>query len=921
MDAAAAQSASTLQQIARLVQGQRYGEAETLCQQFLQQQPENPEALHWMGAIAYATGNYNRALNFTGEALMRQPDNVAFLNTAGLICKAVGMLEAGLRHYRKARQLQPRATEVLKNFQDLVAWAEYVFEENAQRYVNEGSPVDAARVHLEMGDLWREVDYLANAEHHYRRAIALRPTPLGITAPADPPPPPIPEGTPAHAAPATWRTTLATGRDPDLLSTINHPVFGTLLERQAEIMAHRGNPAGAMALCEEALRLNPQMPEGHKLLGNLRLSQGDAQGAANAYVSAIQLKPDFVEAIANLAGAFFKKQQFNEAIEWYQKALAINPNSAPILWNLGNAFEGAGKVPEAVQAWSQSANIDPHHAGPGGCHKLASILNGLDRKNEGFSWYERAIALDPNYLPSHWDGCEILNFSTNHAAARQWAARFRDVTTGPINILASMMYVKVFCNQGDGKLAREQFDRIEPELLANVENFDLSDTIKLYVNTLFDLPHIRDDVAANTVLVNRIAEHYRRQILQVFEQQRQGNPEVFPTLRDRTYPWPARSRDRPLRLGFMSRHYRRHSVGWCSADIMAELKKITPHLFFYVTGDLTDDDRTPYFTRVAEQFYRPGTPEFPALNHVNLIRRIEADQLDVLIDLDSVTILNHVEVMLHRPAPVCVTWLGYDAPHVCPDNYNLVDWHTHPAGVDRHYVEQLVRLPHSFAAIAGLESRHTSRKLQRQLQRLDEDQVCFLCVATGQKASPEMLAAQVHILKHVPNSILFFKCRVGDMEGIVGLYQEECRRQGVNPHRIRLLPRTAREEEHRTAYLISDVLLDSYPYSGATHNLEALWFNLPIVTRIGEQSFSRLGYSLMRAAGLDNEGCTWSWEEYIDWGVRLGRDRDLRMAYRQKLEAGKNPDRLAPLWNPKQFAADMYRILEDLRSKAEFRGI
>ena len=92
MDAAAvaAQSASTLQQIARLVQGQRYGEAETLCQQFLQREPENPEALHWLGAIAYAVGNYNRALNFTGEALMRQPDNVAFLNTAGLICKAVG---------------------------------------------------------------------------------------------------------------------------------------------------------------------------------------------------------------------------------------------------------------------------------------------------------------------------------------------------------------------------------------------------------------------------------------------------------------------------------------------------------------------------------------------------------------------------------------------------------------------------------------------------------------------------------------------------------------------------------------------------------------------------------------------------------------------------------------------------------------
>ena len=113
-----------------------------------------------------------------------------------------------------------------------------------------------------------------------------------------------------------------------------------------------------------------------------------------------------------------------------------------------------------------------------------------------------------------------------------------------------------------------------------------------------------------------------------------------------------------------------------------------------------------------------------------------------------------------------------------------------------------------------------------------------------------------------------------------------------------------------------DVLLDSYPYSGATHNLEALFFNLPIVTRVGEQSFSRLGYSLIRAAGV-TEGTTWSWAEYIEWGIKLGRDRQLRESIKEKLRRGKEPDQLQLLWDPKGFASTMYQILEDLRDRVD----
>jgi len=133
------------------------------------------------------------------------------------------------------------------------------------------------------------------------------------------------------------------------------------------------------------------------------------------------------------------------------------------------------------------------------------------------------------------------------------------------------------------------------------------------------------------------------------------------------------------------------------------------------------------------------------------------------------------------------------------------------------------------------------------------------------------------------------------------------------------MPTTKSEETHRAFYGLADVFLDAYPYNGGTHNIEALWFNLPIVTRVGEQSFARMGYSFLKAIGI-NEGIATSWDEYIGWGIKLGTDHDLRNSIKQELLRSKQPETLAPLWNPQKFANDMYNVFKDLLL-AKVRGL
>ena len=206
-----------------------------------------------------------------------------------------------------------------------------------------------------------------------------------------------------------------------------------------------------------------------------------------------------------------------------------------------------------------------------------------------------------------------------------------------------------------------------------------------------------------------------------------------------------------------------------------------------------------------------------------------------------------------------------------------------------------------------------NREAIRNALGIGLDQMTYLCVSPGRKTNPEMVRAQVKILKEVPDSLLIRKGQ-GDPEVIHSTYREECDIQGVDFARIKFIGQTRSEEEHRAIYYVADVLLDSYPYNGGTHNLEALWANLPVVTRSGDQYLSRMGYAFLKSANLD-VGAAWSWEEYTQWGVKFGRDAGFRNAVKEHLVKSKQPEHLAPLWNPKKLAREMYEVFQKLLAK------
>lgn len=72
------------------------------------------------------------------------------------------------------------------------------------------------------------------------------------------------------------------------------------------------------------------------------------------------------------------------------------------------------------------------------------------------------------------------------------------------------------------------------------------------------------------------------------------------------------------------------------------------------------------------------------------------------------------------------------------------------------------------------------------------------------------------------------------------------------------------------AYERVDIALDTFPYSGGTTTMEALWQGVPVLTFNGDRWAARTSRSLLLAAGLD-EWCLADRDAFVARAIALAR--------------------------------------------------
>jgi predicted O-linked N-acetylglucosamine transferase (SPINDLY family) len=409
-------------------------------------------------------------------------------------------------------------------------------------------------------------------------------------------------------------------------------------------------------------------------------------------------------------------------------------------------------------------------------------------------------------------------------------------------------------------------------------------------------PYFRDRSQENRQIINQLSQQCQANFQSYAREQVQRYSLHFVKRRNLSTV----VRNKRLKVGYISHYLRSHSVGWLARWLLAhhDRDRLEIHLYLMLYQDI-GDPLQDWYVNQAEYCHKLGA------NSGKIADQIYEDEIDILVDLDSLTLNNTCKVMALKPAPIQVTWLGWDASGLPAIDYFIADPYVLPENAQEYYQEKIWRLPQTYIAVDGFEVGVPS--LRREDLNIPDDAIVYYSGQRGYKRHPDTARLQMRIIKEVPNSYFLIK-GLGDEEAISNFFTELAASEGVQCDRLRFLPIVAEESVHRANLGIADVVLDTYPYNGATTTLETLWMGIPLVTRVGEQFAARNSYTMMMNAGI-TEGIAWSDEEYVQWGIRLGKNPDLRKHISWKLWRSRQT---SPLWNAEQFTREMEKAYEQM---------
>ncbi|MGB3188777.1 MAG: O-linked N-acetylglucosamine transferase, SPINDLY family protein [Limnoraphis sp.] len=418
-------------------------------------------------------------------------------------------------------------------------------------------------------------------------------------------------------------------------------------------------------------------------------------------------------------------------------------------------------------------------------------------------------------------------------------------------------------------------------------------TMRLF-STLFFLPYLQDDPQVNNKLRQQIAQICQKNI------ERYADTAISQYKQRLASRQPIINTDKPLRVGYISYCLRNHSVGWLARWLFLHHNREKFQIYAYlINAEGREDGLQDWYVNQVDQAH-----QFP-VGYRGFTDQISEDELDILVDLDSLTLDLSCEIMAAKTTPVQVTWLGWDASEVPNIDYYIADPYVLPENAQDYYSEKIWRLPQTYIAVDGFEVGLPT--LRRDELKIPGDAVIYLSSQMGYKYNPQTAKMQIQILKEVPNSYFLIKGLM-QQDLVKEFFIQLAKDEGINPDRLVFLSGVPTSYIHRANLAIADVLLDTFPYNGATTTLETLWMEVPMVTRVGQQFASRNSYTMMVNAGI-NEGIAWTDEEYVEWGIRLGTDEVLRQQVAWKLRKSKQT---APLWNGKQFTREMEKAYEQM---------
>lgn len=331
--------------------------------------------------------------------------------------------------------------------------------------------------------------------------------------------------------------------------------------------------------------------------------------------------------------------------------------------------------------------------------------------------------------------------------------------------------------------------------------------------------------------------------------------------------------EKKIHVGYVSGDFRNHSLIFFIAPILANHNKSKFEVYGYYACPLPDADtlRVKKFCDVWVTCHDMSDDALEA--------RIRADEIDILIDLSGHTGHNRLLTFARKPAPIQMTWLGYQATTgLSAMDYRITEEALDPTGSSEvFHSEKLLRLPSS-----GTFSPLPDSPPVNELPALGGAAFTFACLNNPSKITDEAIKLWSQILKAAPTARLMIgnatPAWVDKISGQFSLHQ-------VESGRLVFQPKVGIREYLQLHHQV-DLALDTFPYNGGTTSFHSLWMGIPIVVLEGDTALSKVGASIMNGLGLPQFSCA-SPQNYIDTAVYFSTHLQelsvIRLSLRQQM--------------------------------------
>ena len=340
-----------LQQGLRARNEGRLTAAQARCAEVLQREPEQPQALHLMGQLAYDQGQLERAEEFLRRSLRARPEQAQVWFRLGYVVEDQARWADAEVCYRRANELAPDLTEALYNRARVLRQLGQL--EEASRCVSQAlgamprTPLLEVQLLQLRAHLEDESDHLDLALVTLDQAIQLAPQ-----------------------------------------RPVLHHNRGVLLQRLAR-------SAEAIAAHDEALQLGLEAADAHYNRGNSLQSLGRTADALAAYRAALVREPQHALALYDTARLRWRQGDAAFAEE-LDAAAAAAPRSPVAPGIKGRLLLRAGRYAEAAAEYAKAAACDA--AAAGYFDGLGQALSRLGRFDESLAAHRQAVELAPQQV-------------------------------------------------------------------------------------------------------------------------------------------------------------------------------------------------------------------------------------------------------------------------------------------------------------------------------------------------------------------------------------------------------------------------------------------------------------------------------------------------------------------------------------------